>query len=472
MERQLSEGLNPHVVIIGGGPVGLWTAVQTKILLPGASIVIIEKYKEYKRSHVLRLNKMSMVRAPAHSDLQKLIDRIPKVVRTNVLEDELLTLAKKLDISIVYKNITDVRKEIHEMFPGCMAVIGADGSHSITREQIFGGAMSVQETLKQIVEIKYEVNGPTRKLNFVTEFYPTQKMIDFITEESVGKIRDGKTPVTVRFLVTKKIYEQMKDATFKNPFYVPTHRDRIPEKLLEAIILWINVRKHCTKEERVDGSEKISALHLDVYQSDKVTYEDKEHHRAYFLVGDAAFGVPFFRALNNGLLCGSKLAFCLNDLLSEHLKSYTPKSLMGKLKVGVLKAMNTVHNFVNAGVLNAYSMYVSSLAMTEVATARTKSGALFAANIMNKVNGAVPWQVNVWPKEKEKLFLTTDPDFKPPFIVQKETTQERSSDVEVDHNVWQGPEGDSQEEDEDNINEKEIVEQFEGLSLTSKEGHQ
>ncbi len=472
MERQLNEDLHPHVVIIGAGPVGLWTAIQTKILLPGASIVIIEKYREYKRSHVLRLNKMSMIRAPAHSDLQKLIDRIPSVVRTNVLEDELLTLAKKLDITIVYKNITDVGKEIQEMFPDCMAVVGADGSHSITREQIFGGAMSVKETLKQIVEIKYEVNGPTRKLNFVTEFYPTQKLIEFIAEESVGKIRYGKTPVTVRFMVPKKIYEQMKDATFKNPFYVPTHRDRIPEKLLEAITLWMNVRYHCTKEERVAGSEKISALHLDVYQSDKVSYDDKDHHRAYFLVGDAAFGVPFFRALNNGLLCGSKLAFCLSDLLSDHLKSYTPKSFMGKLKVGVLKAMNTVHNFVNAGVLNAYSIYVASLAMTEIATARTKSGALFAATLMNKVNGAVPWQVNVWPKEKEKMFLTTDPNFKPPVIVQKETTVNEHSDAEVDNNAWQGPEGDSQEEEENNTDEKDLAAQLEGLSLASKEGHQ
>lgn len=472
MERQLTEDLQPHVVIIGGGPVGLWTAVQTKILLPGASIVIIEKYREYKRSHVLRLSKMSMIRAPSHPDLQKLIDRIPNVVRTNVLEDELLIMAKKLEISIVYKNITDVRKEIHEMFPGCLAVVGADGCHSITREQIFGGAMSVKETLKQIVEIKYEVQGPTRKLNFVTEFYPTQKLIDFITEESVGKTRDGKTPVTIRFLVPKKIYEQMQDATFKNPFYVPTHRDRIPEKLIDAITLWINVRKHCTNEERVAGSEKISALHLDVYQSDKVGYDDKEHHRAYFLVGDSAFGVPFFRALNNGLLCGSKLAFCLNDLLSDHLKSYTPKGFMGKLKVGILKAMNSVHNLVNSGVLNAYSIYVASLAMTEILTARTKSGALFAANFMNKVNGAVPWQVNTWSKEKEKLFLATDPDFKEPVTVQKDDKQDQDDESGTDHNAWQGPEGDSHEEDEGDNGDKDIAAQLEGLSLTSKEGHQ
>jgi len=468
MERQSTGELHPvHVVIIGAGPVGLWTAVQTKILLPGASIVILEKYREYKRSHVLRLNKLSMVRAPAHNSLQKLIDKIPKVVRTNVLEEELLTLAKELGISIIYKNITDVRKEIHQMFPECMAVVGADGSHSITRDQILGGIMSVKETLKQIVEIKYEVNGPTRKLNFVTEFYPTQKLIDYITEESVGKMRDGKSPVTVRFLVPKKIYEQMKDATFKNPYYVPTHRNKIPEKLLEAITLWLNVRKHCTNEERVDGSEKISALHLDVYQSDNVTHDDKEHNRAYFLVGDAAFGVPFFRALNNGLLCGSKLAFCLSDLLSEHLKSYTPKSFMGKLKVGVLKAMNTVHNLVNSGVLNAYSIYVASLAMAEIAKARTKSGALFAANIMNKVNGIVPWQVNAWSLAEEKKLLTTDPDFKLPVVVRTSTLVDEHDETD---NAWQGPEETSHEDDADNDNG--LKEQVDDLLLNSEEGRQ
>lgn len=38
---------------------------------------------------------------------------------------------------------------------------------------------------------------------------------------------------------------------------------------------------------------------------------------SYFLVGDAAFGVPFFRALNNGLLCGSHLAHTIVEVVNR-----------------------------------------------------------------------------------------------------------------------------------------------------------
>jgi len=77
----------------------------------------------------------------------------------------------------------------------------------------------------------------------------------------------------------------------------------------------MNAKKILLGEERVPGSEKITALNLSVYCSAEVaTIEDG---RAYFLVGDAAFGVPFFRALNNGLMCGSKLAHSLAEVGSS-----------------------------------------------------------------------------------------------------------------------------------------------------------
>lgn len=47
------------IVFLGAGPVGLWCAVQTKILVPAAEIVMVEKYKTYQRSHVLKLAKSS-----------------------------------------------------------------------------------------------------------------------------------------------------------------------------------------------------------------------------------------------------------------------------------------------------------------------------------------------------------------------------------------------------------------------------
>ena len=37
----------------------------------------------------------------------------------------------------------------------------------------------------------------------------------------------------------------------------------------------------------------------------------QESGKVWALVGDAAFGVPFFRALNDGLLCATELSCCL-----------------------------------------------------------------------------------------------------------------------------------------------------------------
>lgn len=60
----------PDVVFVGAGPVGLWTAVQIKILCPWASILMLEKYAEYQRKHVLLLDKASLHGIPDHGNLK------------------------------------------------------------------------------------------------------------------------------------------------------------------------------------------------------------------------------------------------------------------------------------------------------------------------------------------------------------------------------------------------------------------
>jgi hypothetical protein len=46
------------------------------------------------------------------------------------------------------------------------------------------------------------------------------------------------------------------------------------------------------------------------YESADVVHRDSEQ-RVWALVGDAAFGLPFFRALNDGLLCATELSRCI-----------------------------------------------------------------------------------------------------------------------------------------------------------------
>lgn len=48
-------------VIVGAGPVGLYTAVQLRLRCPAMRVVMLEKYETYQRQHVLRIEAASLV---------------------------------------------------------------------------------------------------------------------------------------------------------------------------------------------------------------------------------------------------------------------------------------------------------------------------------------------------------------------------------------------------------------------------
>jgi len=102
---------NIFLFVFIGGPVGLFTSIQIKILIPEINIVIYEKHKEYERNHVLRLNKpTAFFGLPPSPLLKTLIDNLPSIVRTSVLEFQLLELAKQLNIPIIYKTIDNLNE--------------------------------------------------------------------------------------------------------------------------------------------------------------------------------------------------------------------------------------------------------------------------------------------------------------------------------------------------------------------------
>src|SRR4051794_27571662 len=57
--ENLEYEFQPDVVFVGAGPVGLWTAIQLKILQPKLNILMLEKYEKYQRNHVLRVSPAS-----------------------------------------------------------------------------------------------------------------------------------------------------------------------------------------------------------------------------------------------------------------------------------------------------------------------------------------------------------------------------------------------------------------------------
>ncbi|CAF4566519.1 unnamed protein product, partial [Rotaria sp. Silwood2] len=224
--------------------------------------------------------------------------------------------------------------------------------------------------------------------------------------------KENRTPITLHLLIDKQIYEEMKSATFKQPYYLHSHQHLIPKDLLETITIWFNVKKEYANEQRIENSEKITCIVLAVYQSSEFVYYNEEKKQYTCLVGDAAFGVPFFRSLNNGIMCSKKLSLCIQSCFSEYSsQTYRSGDLLTNLKFALKKTKNELHYLINWNKpLNAYNQYVHVLANLEVIFAEKKAALLFAREMMNKITGTAPCQVNKWSSSKVEKFKQTKND--------------------------------------------------------------
>jgi hypothetical protein len=100
-----------------------------------------------------------------------------------------------------------------------------------------------------------------------------------------------------------------------------------------------------------------------------------------FLVGDAAHGVPYFRAINNGLLAGSRLAHSLGDVLTEALVRHDNVPNRAALASQLRTAVNSFH------------MYQSALATGEFVRAKAKAEVLSVARGIVQMSAKNPVQL-------------------------------------------------------------------------------
>ena len=305
--------MKPRVIFVGAGPVGLMAAIQTKLYQPDVPILIREKYQEYKRKHLLYLNQDSFGDTHPNPDFQKMLKQFPQRIRTNELEAALLDYAKKLGIKVEYSGVSDC-KALAQEYPDAELIVGGDGSHSVVHQQVFDHQYQIQKTLKYIAEVKYEVEGKALPLSILSEMIPTLTYAKHLVSEYVGREKNGRTPVSLRIFIDEKTYEQMKQATFKNPFKL-AEKEKIESSLYTTIDAWLKARADLAKEQRILSSEQITVTNLPVYASK--AFVSNRYQKTWFLVGDAAFGVPYYRALNNGILCSSQLAKTLDAMLNH-----------------------------------------------------------------------------------------------------------------------------------------------------------
>ncbi|HRE30351.1 MAG TPA: hypothetical protein PLD88_00115, partial [Candidatus Berkiella sp.] len=77
------------VIVVGAGPVGLWSAIQLKLYNPTLNILMLEKHSEYQRSHTVKIDSESFKNSHPDPVFQKIIAPMTGLVSTNLLEKTL-----------------------------------------------------------------------------------------------------------------------------------------------------------------------------------------------------------------------------------------------------------------------------------------------------------------------------------------------------------------------------------------------
>lgn len=297
--------MSNEIVFVGAGPIGLWTAVQIKLQRPEVTIVFKEKKQVYSRTHTLFLEPASFNGCFKDETgvIQGIISQLQDIphIRTNELEKKLRDLAISLRIPIEICDVQNVARDILSDNPDAAMIIGSDGVRSKLRTEIFGEDNAEKEPLAYAVQIKYFVKGDARRENKLLETYPLQKHSTFLSTTNVGRPQEGKTPVTIQFIVDKDTYENVRDkTTYAKPIRVLTDsiNDLLPPELLKDVKTHLGFRISKGEDIIID-SINLTATELPQHRCKKVT--KFENGRYYGLIGDAALGLSFFKGMNSGL---------------------------------------------------------------------------------------------------------------------------------------------------------------------------
>lgn len=347
----------PRIVIVGAGPVGLFSAIQLKIQNPELSILLLEKHSEYQRHHTLSLNQASFKNIYPDPTLLQFTKEFKQTILTSELENKMLDYVKKLGIEIDYKEVIAKREEktkpypetmtcdeLCEQYPDADIIIGADGSHSVVHKEVFNNQYQKSTSLEYIAELKYNAIGKVKPLNELKELPLALYNAKHFVTEQVGEENNSVTPVAIRIFIDELTYKKMEGATFKNPFHLSDAKK--DENLDRTIRIWLLARKEMAKEIIQPDSDRLTVTHLPIYASKEMVKKHKG--KTWFLVGDAAFGVPFFRSLNNGILCSSQLAKAITAILHPNKKIVAPEKFYS----------NYVQHLIDKEFFTAYSKTV------------------------------------------------------------------------------------------------------------------
>jgi 2-polyprenyl-6-methoxyphenol hydroxylase-like FAD-dependent oxidoreductase len=350
------------VVMVGAGPVGLWTAILIKTLRPKFNIYMLEKYKTYSRTQTLHieLNSFLNTRESEYArkkwqedkDLKSFLKRLEEKYQTakdktagqqtiiipiQDLESMLLQLAKIKGIYIETREVLSPAKLPSE-FPNASFFIGSDGARSGVRRNIFPGKLE-EKDLAYNAEVTYEVKkeaklaGNIKSLSDV--LYGQQKalkarlsMHNSLWLEQI----DGTNPrkIILTFGISKDLYSRIQNATRKEPWKLSQVQDR---KLEEDVFLWSGMKQQEYQEQAIKDSVRVTARTLSIkisktfVQSKEGTTPSSKRKTYYWcLVGDAAASFPYRQGINFGIRCGTELSSAIAAYQEEQLISCGKKA--------------------------------------------------------------------------------------------------------------------------------------------------
>lgn len=393
------------VIFIGAGPIGLYTAIQTKLHCPEQEVVIYEKYPEYQRKHVLIIDPSSYKEAHSDPQFQTILKRLTGKVPTSEIESQLLSYAHQLGIKIRYQKI-DSTEALRQQHPECKVFIGADGAHSLVRQQQFNDEKTVEADLQYIVEMKYHVQGQATPLRTIAEYLPALSLANHLTTEFIGKLQpDGTTPISLRFFVDKQTFDDFKatNVSFKHPLSIESAKSSDSaaiRNVATSVEKWQVARKGLHNDVMIDGSDKITAINLPVYRS---TYFHKQFDDLHWcLVGDAAMGVPYFRALNAGLIGANQLA----KSLAQHFK---PEPLAFEEPTVCVSSFSKISSSLEPlPPFSAYASFMNKLAQKEIFNARLKSTSIAIADTSVCTMQTVPVSASKLPADVKRNMKAVD----------------------------------------------------------------
>jgi 2-polyprenyl-6-methoxyphenol hydroxylase-like FAD-dependent oxidoreductase len=197
--------------------------------------------------------------------------------------------------------------------------------------------------------MKFEEVGAHRKFSF-RQLWVCNRKLHFTATDHVGSKRGNTTPVTLRLLLDEQTYSHLPEMSFKTPCGLES--PDLPDTVRSNIETYLDFRTQELGSRYVAASGKLSKLVLSLYAAKR--FGIRRADKAWFLVGDAAMGVPYFRALNCGMMLGSRLA-----MLIGRNGGLEPKRL-GQL-VGRFERRRVIHVAIEFTIARAKDLLVEGL---------------------------------------------------------------------------------------------------------------